>query len=30
MSTRRDFLKSSGMLVVGFGAMSVAPRGAID
>jgi len=30
MSTRRDFLKSSGMLVVGFGAMSVAPRGAFD
>ena len=30
MTTRRDFLKSSGMLVVGISAMSIAPTGAID
>ena len=30
MTTRRDFLKSSGMLVVGFSAMSIAPASAFD
>jgi nicotinate dehydrogenase subunit B len=30
MTTRRDFLKSSGMLVVGFSAMSAAPGYAFD
>ena len=30
MTTRRDFLKSSGALVVGFGAMSVAPAYPFD
>jgi CO/xanthine dehydrogenase Mo-binding subunit len=30
MNTRRDFIKNSGMLVVGFGAMSVVPAGAFD
>jgi CO/xanthine dehydrogenase Mo-binding subunit len=29
MTTRRDFLKSSGMLVVGFSAASLAPEGAL-
>ncbi len=30
MTTRRDFLKSSGMLVVGFSAMSISPASAFD
>jgi nicotinate dehydrogenase subunit B len=30
MTSRRDFLKSSGMLVVGFSAISIAPASAFD